>query len=205
MGRTLVTASLRLADRPLATASATGQVISLVGTRPFEDATPPEHRLYFSSDIVHEGRNGNGDIFTRQELERSWRSLVGKPLDCDHDMKVPAVVGQLYAARYDIVEGRAVVRVAGYIHQVFFPQVAWVVRNGIVNGISMECLFKSGQRTMQGRHLEGVNFVGAGIVRIPADGESLIDTVQESVTNASRRDLIIRAATEAALLQRTTR
>lgn len=205
--RTFVTASLTdVGSRPPAFTVAAGAAAPArdaiqtgLGTRPPVD---PADCVYFACDLVHEGRNGNGDIFTRAEMERAWRTLIGKPVDKDHILGVDGAVGKIYDAKFDLdASGRAVIRVAGYVHARLYPDVAWKLLDGIVTGVSMECLFDMGEHTGGGRVLHGVHFVGLGLTRMPADDESHIDHLRESEVTASRdrRDLLLLAAAAVAL------
>lgn len=191
MEKTIVTASFIEPPR-LAVASDLPRAASGLPTG--QKVIRPEDSVYFACDLVHEGANGNGDIFTRAEMERSWPTLIGMAVDKDHDMKVDGTVGQIYDAKYLIIAGRAVIRVAGYINSRFYPDVAWKLLSGVIKGVSMECFFEYGERRSEGRYLHGVQFIGMAVTRIPADSEALIDHLKDHEVTASRRLELIEAA-----------
>lgn len=154
----------------------------------------PADALYFACDLVHEGPNNNGDVFLYEEMEKSWKQLIGMAVDRDHIMTVDGAVGQIYDARFLRVTGKGVIRVAGFVNTGFYPEIGWKLRSGIVQGVSMECLFAQGQPSVLGRVLRGIRFIGMGLTRVPADDKSWIDNTRDSHVTASRRDLLVVAA-----------
>jgi hypothetical protein len=213
-GRTTVTARLAVASTAPAFAATdvpprpTGQIPT--DPRAVDPRDLPEQAVFFTADLVHEGRNDNGDVFTRAELVRAWPSLIGMPVDKDHDLKVDGVVGRVYDAELVDVDGVATVRIAGYIHAGYYPDVAWKVREGLVRGVSMECFFAHADYTAAGRVLHDVRFIGIGLTRLPADKRALIDRTAlradqaaQAAAAARRRVVAVAAATAVVALHGT--
>lgn len=142
---------------------------------------------YFTAPMVHEGRNNNGDIFSRAELASAWASIIGMPLDCDHDLSVDGIVGSFVDASFVNAAPGGVIQITAAINKTLYPQTAWKVESGILTGISMECLFERGEQNARGRQLHGVRFVGGGLTRMPADPLAIINQVAPHLLAASRR------------------
>lgn len=150
--------------------------------------------FYFDADLVHEGPNANGHIFTAEEMRRSWQTLLGQPIDVDHEFTVEAAVGKVYAVRL-VEESPLAIRIAGFVSEEFYPELVWKMRNGIITGVSMECQFDSVTRTPRGTILHGVDFIGLGIVRVPADDNARVRPgYAASASGDNRLDAILRYA-----------
>jgi len=163
-----------------------------------------EDFLFFQAPLVYEGRNGNGDIFTRSELQLAYQTLIANPLDIDHEFTVKDACGKLFDAEFRVENGVACIWIVGGILADFdHGLLAKKLKHGIITGISMECLFQRGEQTLAGRILHGVKFIGAGLVRTPAESRARIplDSLSSqplSFAAQQRRQALITAAANAA-------
>lgn len=130
--------------------------------------------MEISYPLVHEGKNLNGHIFTREEMAEAYETLIGTPIDLDHSQTINDVVGKHTDAEFKIEDGKAVIYCKGYIYADFYPELAAKLRDGVVTGISMETHYEWAERTADGMILHGLNFLGAGIVRTPADPKARV-------------------------------
>ena len=54
----------------------------------------------FAFILWHEGVNGNGDCFLKEELRAAYATAVGKKIDMQHDQKFMDVVGCITASEF---------------------------------------------------------------------------------------------------------
>lgn len=145
-----------------------------------------EDLLYLRFPLVHEGVNLNGDEFTAEEMEKGYHTLIGTPLDQDHSKSVGAIVGKNYDAQYELdSDGKGVIYVDAYVYANHYPDIATKIMDGVINAVSMECMFGWAERAANKRTFHDIKFIGSGLVRIPGDPNALIDPV--GYTKASKK------------------
>lgn len=148
-----------------------------------------EDLLHLHYPLVHEGANLNGDIFLAAEMQASYETLVGTVLDKDHSQGIDQIVGRHYKAEYATENSKGVIYCDAYIYANLYPDVALKLEDGAIDGVSMETYFKWAERVSEGRILHGLTFVGAGLVRMPADPLARV-TLEANRAAASLEDLI---------------
>lgn len=155
--------------------------------------------LYLHYPLVHEGVNLNGDEFLAEEMHKAYKSLVGTPLDKDHGRLCDDVVGKHFSAELSQDNGKLAIFCDAYIYANLYPDLVVKLMDGAINGVSMETTFTSARRVSANvRQLLGLRFIGAGLVRIPADPEAIL---QVKAAKHNRDDLRAVAAQIARILQ----
>lgn len=144
-----------------------------------------ENLLVIHYPLVHEGPNLNGDVFLAEEMKASFGTLIGTPLDKDHSQGIDDIVGRHFNAVYEEVSGKGVILCDAYVYAGLYPDIAFKLSDGVVNGVSMETQFAWSERSADQRTLHGLNFIGAGLVRIPADPQARV-----SVSTAIRPEKV---------------
>lgn len=172
-GTVLITAG-GLSVASLATASASQAVPSNLKNTFAAQGFNEEEFLHLTYPLVHEGVNLNGDEFTKDEMKQAFSTLIGTPLDKDHSQDIDDIVGRHYNARYEEVGGTGVIVCDAYVYALIYPDIAIKLVDGVINGVSMETQFKWAEKTQSKRTLHGLNFIGAGLVRIPADPQARV-------------------------------
>lgn len=130
--------------------------------------------LHLTYPLVHEGVNLNGDEFIAEEMEKAYHTLIGTPLDKDHNQDIDSIVGRHYDARLENQASELVIICDAYIYANLYPDIAIKLQDGSIDGVSMEARFAWAERTTDKRTLRGVNFIGAGLVRTPADHKARV-------------------------------
>ena len=145
-----------------------------------------EDLLHLRYPLVHEGANKNQDVFTAREMKQSFHTLVDTPLDKDHSMNCDDIVGKHYNAEYAEEGGKGVIYCDGYIYAKFYPDLAAKLQDGAINGVSMETHFGWSERRTEGRVLHDLTFIGAGLVRVPADPKAIVSLASRSRVDVAK-------------------
>lgn len=130
--------------------------------------------LHLTYPLVHEGTNGNGDEFIGEEIQKAYHTLIGTPLDKDHDQSIDSIVGRHYDAHIESDNGGLVIICDAYIYANLYPDIVIKLKDGSIDGVSMEAKFAWAERSQEKRTLHGVSFFGAGLVRVPADQKARV-------------------------------
>jgi hypothetical protein len=133
-----------------------------------------EALLHLEYPLVHEGINANGDEFIASEMTMAYKTLIGSPLDKDHDSNIDAIVGQHFDARLETDASGLVIWCEAFIWADLYPDVARKLECGVVDGVSMECKFAWAEKMLNRRVLHDCTFIGAGLVRLPADHKARV-------------------------------
>lgn len=102
--------------------------------------------MFISFILKHEGDNANGDYFTRDEIEASWATYIGKPITWEHKQPFIGHITDaiLVKPEEDAEDPRWYVECAGVIWKARYPEQAKVISEGALEKdvrMSMEVFF----------------------------------------------------------------
>ena len=142
--------------------------------------------LDFGFILCSAGANANDQFFVEDEISvpEIYNSVIGEPLNEDHEQTFRAIVGNINESSFITAAGEvpASIYCRGNIFADIYPAVAKKVRLGAGRwaAVSMEAI--PNPLEMVGKYLiiHMPKFVGAGLVRFPANAYSQIDEVDGS-------------------------
>ncbi len=102
--------------------------------------------MFISFILKHEGDNANGDYFTRDEIEASWATYIGKPITWEHKQPFIGHITDaiLVKPEEDAEDPRWYVECAGIIWKARYPEQAKAISEGALEKevrMSMEVFF----------------------------------------------------------------
>jgi hypothetical protein len=167
----------------------------------------PDFVYFRARAVTADVPNGNGDLFTRAELEKSYKTFIGKHVDFEHKTDPSHIVGKIIDAYPvdDPVTGEYYIEVLGKVDRKLHPEIARMVETGLLDKVSMESNVERSicsicghtitsnddprcdhqmnflGKTIDGKPVyarnEGVTFTGLGIVLNPADKRADIKNI----------------------------
>ena len=139
--------------------------------------------LSFGFILTSAGANGNDQFFVEDEIciPDVYNSVIGQPINEDHEQSFHAIVGNITQSSF-LEASEAMpssIYCGGEIYSDIYPDVAKKVQRGAGRwaAVSMEAI--PNPLEMVGKYLviHMPKFVGAGLVRFPANEYSQIDEV----------------------------
>lgn len=109
--------------------------------------------LYFvATALKADEANANGDLFPKDELEKSYETFIGKPLCMNHvASKAEDAVGKIIDAWWIPAEGNAHVLCLCKISRKLFPDLVKKIESGVLNSVSMGCSVSSAECSICGK------------------------------------------------------
>lgn len=174
--------------------------------------------MYLKFRYVHEGANGNSDVFIADELKDRHPTAIYKPLNMEH--KETRIVGVIYDTEYFDREqsdnGKAGVNIYAVMYKWLFPVDAEEINERYNNNdlsVSMETWFDNAECSICNksfaeesqycehlssryavaeykRILHGITFGGVGIVKRPADSDAVALALAEESEKASLKSKV---------------
>lgn len=96
--------------------------------------------LYVVVRAVSVGTNGNGDHFTRAELEKSYKTFIGKGVFVNHASNdVEKKRGRIVDAKWCEERGDTFIKTVLEVNAEAFPELAAMIKSGQIDSVSMGC------------------------------------------------------------------
>lgn len=138
---------------------------------------------------INAGMTRNKHLFPPEELKKSAKTLVGKPMLTDHEAKVGAIIGEVLKAQFkdDAVHYEGVIDSSD---DETAAMVARKIEKGRIKSVSVGAIVEKvkdeydAEDNWTGVRLEGIDFVELSTVAVPADpgatiGMSFTEAVDE--------------------------
>jgi hypothetical protein len=151
------------------------------------------------------GPNENGLSFTPEALEAAAQSIIGKPLNLDHEKFTRAKVGKIVRARFS--EDRIAAEAVLFTNDIEAARAAHrLIKEGLVPAVSMEATLSAFRCRECGAadlcehasafggvltgpfEVQAMEFDGAALLDDPADREALITKVAASVAKTKQKE-----------------
>lgn len=113
---------------------------------------------------INETTTRNGHIFRAEELEKSAKTLIGKPLLKDHNAVVDNIVGKVVDAKYS-----RVAKNVEFTARVMDAKMQEMISDGRISNVSVGAWPEDVEETDEGLVVKGIDFLELSLVAIPAD------------------------------------
>ena len=136
--------------------------------------------------LTTSGSNDNNQFFVEDELAlpEVYESPIGEAINQDHDQRFEAICGEIFSSEFVPQDGDNLSRIRchGVIFSDYYPEVAYKARTGAGRwaAISMEAIPNPLEQVGKYLVVHNPKFVGASLVRFPANRHATIDQVSDS-------------------------
>jgi len=115
------------------------------------DADASNDFLYFvARSILADVPNGNGDIFPKDEVLKSYHTFVGKHIDLNHSTDPKDIIGKIVEAYPIEKEGKLYIEIVGKIDKKQYPDIARKIETKLMSDVSMEAIVESSECSICG-------------------------------------------------------
>ena len=150
---------------------------------------------------VDESTSRNGITYIASELHRAAKSLKGKPMGVDHSGNVEDIVGRVEKAT-SVNQGKQVLYEAVIKDTEKHKGIVKMIREGLIQSVSIEAIFKKIVREKDKFIAKGIEFVGLDLVKTPgvanatvALAESFESIVKNNLShNKTNMNLVLQLA-----------
>ncbi|MCM3704809.1 hypothetical protein M3205_03635 [Cytobacillus firmus] len=180
----------------------------------YETSSKDDYVLLTLILITLDYPNGNGAIFTKEEILKAKDTIIDTPLiiipdildtPTNHSNSFPkldkkaVIVGHHIASRIIQKDGLEHLEVTAKLYKSRYPELVASLQQLHLTGqlfCSMECSYGSEEQTTNGRILKGIKFIGNALVTDPAGQYSKSLTWEAAKKEAEKLDWLQIASVE---------